>query len=168
MCDATDSHGARSPSEPLAIPVKPRVSSQSKSQPGYKPRRRTYLACTFCRSRKQRCDAKQPQCGNCMLQKAECVYKPTSKRATVTQQYVQNLLQQIEDLRSQQEGSEPTPSALRAGCKLPYDAESTIVLSAVNLPVSFVLSPASRDASLRQRHGIAVALDRIFKPNCGR
>lgn len=81
----------------------------------HRRRRRAYLACTFCRVRKQRCDAKEPQCSNCEAQNAVCIYESTSKRAPVTQQYVQSLLRQIQELQSQVSTCVSVSSAHHAG-----------------------------------------------------
>lgn len=64
------------------------VQRPSEAQNLHRPRKRAYLACVFCRNRKQRCDGRQPQCRNCMLQGIDCAYKAASKKAAVTPQYV--------------------------------------------------------------------------------
>jgi hypothetical protein len=42
-------------------------------------RRRAWLACTTCRSRKTRCDAAKPRCSLCVSLDVECVYKDSQQ-----------------------------------------------------------------------------------------
>jgi hypothetical protein len=37
-------------------------------------------ACTACRTKKIRCDAAKPECGNCVSQKRECIYRREAPR----------------------------------------------------------------------------------------
>lgn len=42
-------------------------------------RRRAWLACTTCRSRKTRCDAAKPRCSLCVSMNVECIYKDSQQ-----------------------------------------------------------------------------------------
>ncbi|KAF8862705.1 hypothetical protein BDZ45DRAFT_702805 [Acephala macrosclerotiorum] len=63
-------------------------------------RRRVGLACTFCRHRKRKCDAKRPRCTNCVEAEADCQYDdlPTQRIEGSGSREILSRLQDIEAL----------------------------------------------------------------------
>ncbi|ODH53802.1 hypothetical protein GX48_00220 [Paracoccidioides brasiliensis] len=102
------------------------------------PRKRTFLACDFCRQRKRRCDGKKPVCGNCTEAEANCHYQelptqrldPSTIPATISRRFerIETLLQTHSEAIaaiSQQHALGALPSSQAASDVLPLPAYST-------------------------------------------
>jgi Zn(2)-Cys(6) binuclear cluster domain-containing protein len=69
-------------------------------------RKRTAVACQFCRVRKTKCDNVRPQCGYCVRQKAKCVYgdmdaeeaEPEPSRPSVSNEQLMGRLDEIQEM----------------------------------------------------------------------
>ncbi|KAH6684950.1 hypothetical protein F5X68DRAFT_21292 [Plectosphaerella plurivora] len=69
-------------------------------------RKRTPVACQFCRVRKTKCDNVRPQCGYCVRQRAKCIYgdmdveEPENEpsRTTVSNEQLMGRLNEIQDM----------------------------------------------------------------------
>lgn len=69
-------------------------------------RKRTAVACQFCRVRKTKCDNVRPQCGYCVRQKAKCVYgdmdaeeaEPEPSRPPVSNEQLMGRLDEIQEM----------------------------------------------------------------------
>ncbi|KIW22096.1 hypothetical protein, variant [Cladophialophora immunda] len=62
------------------------------------PRKRTAVACNYCRHRKRRCDSKKPVCGLCAESGIDCEYPEVGIAADET---LQQLLNRLTDLEAQ-------------------------------------------------------------------
>ncbi|KAK5704718.1 hypothetical protein LTR17_021632 [Elasticomyces elasticus] len=80
-------------------------------------RRRIGIACLLCRSRKSRCNGKNP-CSLCTLLDAECIYETTDAPSAVTlnKSYVTNLETRIANLERKAQSSEKEALAAQPAC----------------------------------------------------
>lgn len=67
-------------SEPASTPSSAANSAGKKGPRRQITRNRTSYSCHTCRKRKVRCDKVHPICGNCVKNKAECIYDPSSQQ----------------------------------------------------------------------------------------
>jgi hypothetical protein len=86
-------------------------------------RRRVWLACTTCRTRKTRCNAEKPKCSLCAALDVECVYQDSQQlRIDPTAKLLLDRIQALEDrifaspaLAQPQQRDAETPPALPTG-----------------------------------------------------
>ncbi|KAF4414879.1 hypothetical protein FACUT_13890 [Fusarium acutatum] len=67
--------------------------------PGQRQPKSLAKACTACRTKKIRCDAVKPECGNCVSQKRECVYRRETPRKRPTFSQIGKLQRDLATLK---------------------------------------------------------------------
>ncbi|KAH6977379.1 putative C6 finger domain protein [Ilyonectria sp. MPI-CAGE-AT-0026] len=81
-------------------------------------RKRVALACSFCRSRKRRCDARKPSCSNCMEMEVDCQYDDQPSQRIDTSGGTREIINRLRDIEALLENQGEKIESLSANARV--------------------------------------------------